>query len=800
MTSSSYTTTITSSDEEETEKQKQLKMAKQLEFQREALARMNTMSKRPTSLPTPVVNNVNMIEQKRSSMPRSGDGSGKEGTPVGQLPAPPAPPSVGQDSPSAPSSRSKSLLTKYSQSMTSITPTPSFVVKTKRSSGIKVFINICSHNQIPYKAEGNVGDATNAFDKKKQIYMILNTPFEYQNEKDGNYCVIYDIIVHPSEIYVSTIDSTGVARDRAMDLIAASYQEQVDTNYVILRISNNYKGKDESGRLTVRPCYVPPSEAFYVQAQIAAWPSPAGNAESISGRTTSVAEDVSSASSMARSSIALKSTDRSSQSRGSVVDRSYSVIASDSSRMSLDKSIKAMVMSKDLLSAFSAGRSFNHVIDALNNYEVNVKDMIIYPEAGFVIIAKQIRPVMNIIINVCHHLGVGSMANMFETHSKVAEYVLPPIVPPAKLPKPLPFIIGRVVEQPAGLSMGQSAASSGGKMEMLVDLVIPTAVMLLVIQDPTGDLREELAKEILIRLSSLRVYLENSFSLPVVSGGYVSPNLQYLTRREDVDNATAGMIAPVINLTEVEKLTYSVAFIGKLFKQGHRYKSWKERLVYVNDTTNKLQYYDLKMVYQGEFGTENAYIECIADPNECSAPKDSFPFKLNNYVSGGEYLYCYVKENNLRSQFVLLFEASLRMATAMNKLLKIPDVKQGWLKKQGHVVKNWKRRFFILSQGLLNYYENNGQDTNGLPEIPKGSIKLSSCTVSIVVNDEYNKPIPPTEQMFQVVDEIQGNKLLMKAENETQKKEWLDAIRKHIEYARNYLESCCQSLDEDKMQ
>jgi hypothetical protein len=34
-----------------------------------------------------------------------------------------------------------------------------------------------------------------------------------------------------------------------------------------------------------------------------------------------------------------------------------------------------------------------------------------------------------------------------------------------------------------------------------------------------------------------------------------------------------------------------------------------------------------------------------------------------------------------------------------------PPVMKGWLMKQGHVVKNWKKRHFVLDDGILIYYE-----------------------------------------------------------------------------------------------
>ena len=38
---------------------------------------------------------------------------------------------------------------------------------------------------------------------------------------------------------------------------------------------------------------------------------------------------------------------------------------------------------------------------------------------------------------------------------------------------------------------------------------------------------------------------------------------------------------------------------------------------------------------------------------------------------------------------------------------KAPAIKKGWMRKQGRsgVYKNWKKRFFVLSNGVISYYE-----------------------------------------------------------------------------------------------
>ena len=34
-----------------------------------------------------------------------------------------------------------------------------------------------------------------------------------------------------------------------------------------------------------------------------------------------------------------------------------------------------------------------------------------------------------------------------------------------------------------------------------------------------------------------------------------------------------------------------------------------------------------------------------------------------------------------------------------------PGLHEGWLLKEGHFAKNWKRRFFVLERGVLEYFE-----------------------------------------------------------------------------------------------
>jgi len=82
-----------------------------------------------------------------------------------------------------------------------VTPTPAFVIKTKRMmDNTKVFVNVCSHDLVPYNRDD---------ESYLMSYMLVGPPIEHMNEKDSSYCVVYDVVVHPDEIKNSVTETLG---------------------------------------------------------------------------------------------------------------------------------------------------------------------------------------------------------------------------------------------------------------------------------------------------------------------------------------------------------------------------------------------------------------------------------------------------------------------------------------------------------------------------------------------------------------------------------------------------------------
>ena len=127
---------------------------------------------------------------------------------------------------------------------------------------------------------------------------FASSPSSIRSVKDSSYCVVYDVVVNAMVVSISSSDETGRTRamvsfsidslsvhlcltsqytrththqvcTQALDLISRQFKEEMDTQYKILRVSNNYKGMSEySDSSPVRSCAVPDEQAFHSLHQI----------------------------------------------------------------------------------------------------------------------------------------------------------------------------------------------------------------------------------------------------------------------------------------------------------------------------------------------------------------------------------------------------------------------------------------------------------------------------------------------------------------------------------------------------
>lgn len=99
-----------------------------------------------------------------------------------------------------------------------------------------------------------------------------------------------------------------------------------------------------------------------------------------------------------------------------------------------------------------------------------------------------------------------------------------------------------------------------------------------------------------------------------------------------------------------------------------------------------------------------------------------------------------------------------------------PD-KEGELKKQGHVVKNWKNRWFIIQHDMMFYFKSRSELSK-----PKGCIPLRSCTA---------KELPRKDKQFciELVAPRINKSFIIQCNNNQEVKEWIQAIEAASEYS-----------------
>jgi hypothetical protein len=107
---------------------------------------------------------------------------------------------------------------------------------------------------------------------------------------------------------------------------------------------------------------------------------------------------------------------------------------------------------------------------------------------------------------------------------------------------------------------------------------------------------------------------------------------------------------------------------------------------------------------------------------------------------------------------------------------KTPPLKKGFILKEGHLVKNWKNRFFVLDAGVMTYYESS-TDKPPYGVNKKGEIFLRGTTAKVDKNTitvQYDGDVTSREGLAKLVLEIRYP---------TEREEWFQAIRQHVIYS-----------------
>lgn len=121
---------------------------------------------------------------------------------------------------------------------------PGFVIKSKRVNGLKVFFNVCDHDDIPQsdKKRGN----------KKWPIFVLSPACKISVDKNADKCHVLDVCVHPSVMQECTTDTTGETKEevclKIMDAVMLrEKREKVESPidksvFSFPRLAKKYKG------------------------------------------------------------------------------------------------------------------------------------------------------------------------------------------------------------------------------------------------------------------------------------------------------------------------------------------------------------------------------------------------------------------------------------------------------------------------------------------------------------------------------------------------------------------------------
>ena len=137
-------------------------------------------------------------------------------------PLPSAPGALGSSSPAAAAAgvRKQRTIKKTLQ----VTPTPIFVMKSKKPSGEKVFINVCTHKDLRDGSE-----------------VFLSGVKQFADKTGGN-SAVYDAVVGVSLASLEEVQAQEALGQRIIRAVNEKYEQQLDIQFTTPKTKNDYKG------------------------------------------------------------------------------------------------------------------------------------------------------------------------------------------------------------------------------------------------------------------------------------------------------------------------------------------------------------------------------------------------------------------------------------------------------------------------------------------------------------------------------------------------------------------------------
>ncbi len=168
------------------------------------------------------------------------------------------------------------------------------------------------------------------------------------------------------------------------------------------------------------------------------------------------------------------------------------------------------------------------------------------------------------------------------------------------------------------------------------------------------------------------------------------------------------------------------------------------------------------------YAIENGYTKMIHTICEMKKNTEELSVLINHANAQTKITpYQLASQKNLSTM-----EELLKQYGAMEYRTYSEILKEGWLFKEGHIVKSWKQRWFVLKNTCLSYYKSN----QALKKC-SGMIQLKGAVMENIP-DEWS---PKRPFCFSIHDMINDKKYYIVANDEKEKKEWMTMLEYAIQ-------------------
>ena len=215
---------------------------------------------------------------------------------------------------------------------------------------------------------------------------------------------------------------------------------------------------------------------------------------------------------------------------------------------------------------------------------------------------------------------------------------------------------------------------------------------------------------------------------------------------------------------------------GWLYKKGSLIKTWKKRWIVI-DNNNMLKYYEDEncMKLKGQYDIDSHTVLYVTAADQYNKKK-----RFCIETSSSRRLELEANSESERELWMIGIQEKVNALKSNRETLgevpreSIDILQNGWLEKQGSTVKTWKKRWIVLGEGCLFYYEDSSMDKM------KGKMIFDETSRVYIIKSNENDDEKTLSWKFGI--STQSRVLLLSAPSEEIRHNWvestLSAVRK----------------------